>query len=460
MFKIASSPIDRDEWTRKLTDTKAGALVTFEGWVRDHNEGHDVSSLEYQIYHELAQKEGERILNEATEKFNLHKIVCIHREGHLNLSDIAVWIGAIASHREDAFRATRYVIDEVKHRLPIWKKEHYLNRPSDWVQCQHHHHHVHFSEKEYYPKQAKLVDQEKLKNSKVMVVGAGGLGSTVLTHLARAGVGELHFLDFDKVSITNLHRQTLYTIQDVGEKKTQIASVKLKSMNPFIHIHGLDLRLDEMNATDILMGFDLIIDTTDNLRTKALIHDVSFKLKIPFISASLYQNEGVLRTFDSRKNLGCLYCHTPERTSDSLIGNCNDEGVLGAHVSILGSLEASEALEYLLQDFNQSLTHSFYYDFKNLSVMKIKNTKTCNNCEEQMNITKNELEITKEELNFPHTLIDVRLHSIKDLTSFAHDPNPVILYCSKGNQSLSMCEHFRSRGFDHFYSLKGGECSL
>ena len=140
MFTISNEAINRNSMVDSLTENLAGAIVVFEGWVRNHNQGKHVSSLEYQVYKELALKEGHKILQEAMVKFNLHAVKTVHREGHLSLGDIAIWIGATASHRDDAFKATRYIIDEIKHRLPVWKKEHYTDQSHEWVFCRHHHH--------------------------------------------------------------------------------------------------------------------------------------------------------------------------------------------------------------------------------------------------------------------------------------------------------------------------------
>jgi len=120
-----------------LQNPAAGAYVSFEGWVRNHNEGKEVKSLEYEAYHALANKEGERILQEAKEKFDILESSCIHRIGHLEIGEVAVWVGVIAKHRDAAFLACRYIIDEVKIRVPIWKKENYTDGDSGWVRCEH-----------------------------------------------------------------------------------------------------------------------------------------------------------------------------------------------------------------------------------------------------------------------------------------------------------------------------------
>ena len=133
MFSLSDEPIQAAEARRKLTDHEAGALVTFEGWVRDHNDGHSVISLDYEAFTPLAEKEGNRILAETRKHFPILSVVCIHRVGSLALGDLAVWIAVTAKHREAAFDACRFVIDEVKKRVPIWKKEHYRQGHSGWV---------------------------------------------------------------------------------------------------------------------------------------------------------------------------------------------------------------------------------------------------------------------------------------------------------------------------------------
>jgi molybdopterin synthase catalytic subunit len=135
-FRFAASAIDTAHARRELHDRSAGGFVSFEGWVRDFNEGREVTRLEYEAFQELAVKEGNRIVSEALRRFPIKHALCIHRVGTLELSDLAVWVGVSAVHRGEAFDACRYIIDEVKHRAPIWKKEHYVSGDSGWVNCE------------------------------------------------------------------------------------------------------------------------------------------------------------------------------------------------------------------------------------------------------------------------------------------------------------------------------------
>jgi len=135
MFRIISEPIDPQTLKTELLDPHAGACVTFEGWVRNHNEGKPVQALDYEAYTQLAEAEGERILAEAREKFAVQSLACLHRVGELQIGDLAVWAGVSSAHRAAAFEACRYVIDEVKARVPIWKKEHYTDGASEWINC-------------------------------------------------------------------------------------------------------------------------------------------------------------------------------------------------------------------------------------------------------------------------------------------------------------------------------------
>lgn len=449
MFSISDQNLDRDKLHESLADSKAGAIVVFEGWVRNHNEGKQVASLEYQVYRELALKEGAKILAEAREKFNLHNIVSVHREGHLKLGEIAIWIGATASHRDDAFKATRFVIDEIKHRLPVWKKEHYVAEEPVWVFCRHHSHHVHFSEAEYYQKQNLLVDQAKLKAARVLVVGAGGLGCPALLNLATAGVGHIGIVDFDQISISNIHRQFMYSPNLVGEKKAVVAKSRLKEVNPFISVDAL---IESFKASHVA-GYDLVLDCTDNMATKYFIHDVCFKNKVPLISAGVYKFEGQVRTFIPGK--GCLRCHVTETPDDSLLGNCNDFGVLGATTAVLGSIQASEAIEFLVHGKNATHESTLHLNVKTLTQMKIKNTaKTdCPVCLGQVEIKTSDLEV---ETSQDGRLVDIREMSDEEISQLNFSAEKIILACHRGVRSKKVVEALRAQGHAHVYSLKGG----
>lgn len=146
-FRLQSTPITADPRAAGLTDPASGGYVSFEGWVRNHNEGREVLRLEYEAMSGLAEREGERIIAEACARYGVTHACCVHRVGELAIGDMAVWVGVSARHRDEAFRACRYIIDEVKHRVPIWKKEHYEHGDSGWVNCErcaaHAHDHDH-----------------------------------------------------------------------------------------------------------------------------------------------------------------------------------------------------------------------------------------------------------------------------------------------------------------------------
>jgi len=135
-FSVSNQAIELDHFRQRLLDRSCGAYVQFDGWVRDHNEGRQVLQLEYEVYEPLAVKEGERIIREAVERFGVSNAHAIHRAGLMELSEVAVVVGVSSPHRGEAFDACRYIIDQAKVRLPIWKKEYYANGKTEWVNCQ------------------------------------------------------------------------------------------------------------------------------------------------------------------------------------------------------------------------------------------------------------------------------------------------------------------------------------
>lgn len=480
MFSLSAQRINRDALIASLEEARAGALVTFEGRVRNHNQGKQVSSLEYQVYAVLAEKEGARILEEARAKFNLHRAVCVHRHGHLPIGETAVWIGAVASHRDDAFRAARYIIDEIKLRLPIWKKEHYLDQAPEWVYCRDHATHVHFDEPEYYQKQTQVVVQNRFKQAKVLVIGAGGLGCPALTSLATAGVGRITIVDHDRVALSNLHRQPLFSVADVGEKKAVIAKNRLAALNPFIEVAAVVTRFDGRNAAELIADHSLVLDCTDNLETKFAIHDACFAARVPLVSASAYRFEGQLRTFQPRNPAGCLRCTYPETPEDAQLGNCNDFGVLGASVAVIGSLQAHEALWLLQQGTNSTIQSTLYLQLQTLTQRRLKHFRrpdcsTCASAGDRSGLKigikqtngqypgSHDLEIDAQDIDSQSELIDIREAPDAYLDRF-NEVRPaskkIIIYCHRGIRSRKLVEKKRAEGFQHFYSLRGGACSL
>jgi len=133
MFALSDAPIDAPALSRALASVSAGACVTFEGWVRNTNAGRAVHRLDYQAYSTLATKEGEKILAESMMRFQVLGVRCVHRIGSLAIGDLAVWVGVSAAHRDASFAACRFIIDEVKLRVPIWKNEHYADGESGWL---------------------------------------------------------------------------------------------------------------------------------------------------------------------------------------------------------------------------------------------------------------------------------------------------------------------------------------
>jgi molybdopterin synthase catalytic subunit len=132
-FGLSAAPLDPTALQRALGDARAGACVTFEGRVRNHNDGRPVLALDYEAFAALAEREGARIVAEARERFDVLALACVHRIGALQIGDLAIWVGVAAAHRDAAFGACRYVIDEAKARVPIWKKEHYADGTSEWI---------------------------------------------------------------------------------------------------------------------------------------------------------------------------------------------------------------------------------------------------------------------------------------------------------------------------------------
>jgi adenylyltransferase/sulfurtransferase len=210
-----------------------------------------------------------------------------------------------------------------------------------------------------YSKQIILNDigvagQQKLLDSKVLVVGAGGLGSPVLYYLAASGVGTIGIADFDRVGLSNLQRQILHFTEDIGKKKVDSAEVKLNNLNPEVKIKKHTFRLDDQNIEDIIREYDVVIDCTDNFTARYLISDCCYLLKKPLVEGAVVGFIGTLMTIIPDVS-PCYRCLNPIPPQDGTVPSCADEGILGAIAGVIGTLQALEAIKILL-DIGQILS--------------------------------------------------------------------------------------------------------
>ena len=189
--------------------------------------------------------------------------------------------------------------------------------------------------------------QEKLKKAKVLVVGAGGLGCPVLQYIATAGVGTIGIVDFDKVEIHNLHRQILYTENQVGQAKATTAKSVLESLNPLINIIVFEEKLTTENAVQIIQNFDVVVDGCDNFATRYLVNDTCVTLGKTLVYGSILKYEGQLAVFNYKgsKNLRDLF---PEPPNPEDVPNCNLNGVMGTLPGIIGTMMAHETLKLIM----------------------------------------------------------------------------------------------------------------
>lgn len=188
--------------------------------------------------------------------------------------------------------------------------------------------------------------QAKLAASKVLVVGAGGLGASCLMSLAASGVGHLRIIEPDHVELSNLPRQTLYETADIGRKKAEAAKDRLEEMNPHVKIETHITRLDESNAQDVITGCNLVIDGTDNFAARYIINDTCLSAGIPWIHAAIIGFTGHITSFSSRSNDPCYRCYAPEMPERER--SCAQEGIIAPLAGIMGNLQALEAIKLLL----------------------------------------------------------------------------------------------------------------
>ena len=224
-----------------------------------------------------------------------------------------------------------------------------------------------------------VIGQEKIINSKVLVVGAGGLGSPVIDLLARAGVGQIGVIEFDKISISNIHRQTLYTSRDINKNKSQILKRQLKLINNKIKLKIYNEKASDKNLTKVLPKFDIIVDGSDNFRTKFLLNKYSIKHKKKLVVGAISKFDGHIFCFDFKnKKIPCLECFYQSLPSDEIL-NCEAEGILGPTANIIGALQANEVLKMILGLNGVIKSSILIFDLLNLTLRKVnfKKRKDC-----------------------------------------------------------------------------------
>ena len=218
-----------------------------------------------------------------------------------------------------------------------------------------------------------ILGQKKIFNSKILIIGMGGLGCPVAEFLTRSGVGSLGIVDHDLVSLSNIHRQTLYDEKDLGKLKVKAAKKKLANINPKTKINIYNFKLDKKKFKKIIKNYDYIVDGTDNFETKFLINDISLKYKKFLVTGAISKFDGHIFTLDfNNKKNPCLRCFYQEETISDDILNCEYEGILGTIAGIIGTMQANEVLKKILNVGNDLNGYILILDFLNLNFRKVK----------------------------------------------------------------------------------------
>ena len=346
-----------------------------------------------------------------------------------------------------------------------------------------------------YDKQIQLTEigvsgQEKLSKAKVLVIGAGGLGCPVLQNLAAAGVGNIGIVDGDVIAETNLHRQFLYSMNDVGSKKVTVAKEVVFRQNPDVNIVVYPKYFTSQNAFEIVSDYQIIVDCTDDNATRYLINDIALVKNIPMVYASIHKFEGQLSVFNYQN--GPTYrCLFPESEALKKSVNCNDSGVLGVLPNMLGVMQANEVLKIILGIgvvLNRKLLLynglNNYFQTIDFSGNEIEKEKGIQNGLAVLNqilnigvgvISANNflIELTKES----NVVIDIResyeapkleieninhipLAQLDDFLKGIERNKKIILFCQKGNRSKLTGDYLIKNGFANVHHLSNGIESL
>lgn len=346
--------------------------------------------------------------------------------------------------------------------------------------------------------------QQRLKNSKALVIGAGGLGSPAAMYLAAAGVGVLGIADFDKVELHNLQRQLLHGTADVDTPKTDSARKRLSDINPHVSIRLHKEGAQPDNAISLFQSYDIIVDGTDNFATRYLNNDASFLAKRPLVYGSIFKFEGQVSLFNASEEAPCYRCLFPEPPPPGSVPNCGEAGVLGALCGIIGSMQALEAIK-LIAGAGDSLAGTLLA-LDTLSMrtrnLKIKKDPQCPLCGPKPTIDsidpnryQHHCETTPEPITSPSNetypyevdvfeaqrliqgasaeLVDVReafeigicriegalhipMNTVPNRLEELSREKPLLIQCHHGGRSMQVVRYLRQNGFDNAINVAGG----
>ena len=339
-----------------------------------------------------------------------------------------------------------------------------------------------------------VVGQQRIVNAKVLVVGAGGLGSPILLYLAAAGVGTLGIVDFDRVDESNLQRQIIHGQSNIGEKKVESAKAKIQEINPSVIVETYHLRLDESNVLDLFARYDIIVDGTDNFSTRYLINDACVILNKPCVMGSIFRFDGQASVFWAAQG-PCYRCAYPSPPPKELVLNCAIGGVLGVLCASIGSIQATETLKLIVGMGSPLVGSIIFYDALESEYDKVKIAKdpSCSFCSDPTSarllesyeafcdVPSNSSEITAAELaarisageslqivdvREPYEWEESRIEGavLIPLAEFFDGraqekilrDRPVILYCHLGIRSARALAALADSGFVGIAHLSGG----
>ncbi len=346
-------------------------------------------------------------------------------------------------------------------------------------------------ELERYSQQIKLAElglagQLQLKAARVLCVGAGGLAAPLLMYLAGAGVGTLGVIDNDEVELSNLQRQIIYGAQHLGSKKAEIAQNVLHKLNPNVQLHAYVRRLTLVNAEELLAQYDIVADCTDNFATRYLINDLCYHLNKPFVSASVDRFQGQCTTFLAKQG-PCYRCLFPHIPPAELIPNCEEGGVLGVLPGMMGMLQATETLKWILNLGSSLSGRLLKFDAMMMSFREFKfkqnpNCELCvqhktaeelliaSSCDLSLIISAAELKSRLQKQDF--LLLDVRsidehqeqnlgghlipLDELSNRLTEIDKNQEIIIYCRSGRRSAIAAKLLRDAGYPLVKHLVGG----